>query len=231
MGIIYLITSPSGKNYVGQTTRTLHKRLWAHTNKNSGCVILANAIKKYGWENMTVRVLQEASNEELNELERRYILEYNCLAPNGMNCNSGGGVDRVYSKEFSLKRSIAVREKSNKLGHIMTTKSGKFRAQLAIMGKQLQVGTFQTEELAQKAINDMFEKYDPTKNNGDLPDTMGKNRRKHSGSVYFEKNTGKYRAKILINRKPMNCGTHINLKEGLETLNMFIEEQKQRGLL
>ena len=30
MGYIYILTSPSGKSYIGQTTRSIHKRLEEH---------------------------------------------------------------------------------------------------------------------------------------------------------------------------------------------------------
>lgn len=52
MGWIYMITSPSGKSYIGQTIRPIQTRLKEHrTGKSSDCVAIYNAIQKYGWEN------------------------------------------------------------------------------------------------------------------------------------------------------------------------------------
>ena len=49
MGFIYILTFPSMKSYVGQTTRTLAKRFAEHRQDDSNCVLLKRAIDKYGW--------------------------------------------------------------------------------------------------------------------------------------------------------------------------------------
>ena len=59
-GIIYKITSPSGKVYIGQTVKTLHKRKLRHTNTANNPndkrydTKIARAVRKYGnlliWE-------------------------------------------------------------------------------------------------------------------------------------------------------------------------------------
>ncbi len=44
MGFIYCITSPSGKKYIGQTTRDCTKRFKEHCKIPKSCIILENAI-------------------------------------------------------------------------------------------------------------------------------------------------------------------------------------------
>ncbi len=53
---IYMITSPRGKSYVGQTL-CFRKRMWAHRKVNSGCTAVSAAIQKYGLDNMKVVIL------------------------------------------------------------------------------------------------------------------------------------------------------------------------------
>lgn len=109
-GIIYKITNLiNGKVYIGQTTE---KRGFKGRYDYSGIGIervfnyhkhfkevgrsynshLYNAIKKYGFE--AFEVIEEFdigySKEELDELEIKYIKEFNCLNPNGYNDQIGG---------------------------------------------------------------------------------------------------------------------------------------------
>ena len=55
-GFIYFMRSPSGKAYVGQTTKSLKQRVLSHCY-NSGCRFLYKYIKKYGIENFHIDVL------------------------------------------------------------------------------------------------------------------------------------------------------------------------------
>lgn len=108
-GYIYKHTSPSGKSYIGQTTRNLPELRW---NKGRGylrnCKYLAKAIKKYGWKNFTHEILWEGefSNiEELNQLEEDYIIKFNTLSPNGYNLLSRG-TNHLLSNETKLRLSL-----------------------------------------------------------------------------------------------------------------------------
>ena len=51
MGCIYKLVSPSGKVYIGQTSRTFEKRFKEHCSGTSGGTIIEKALKKYGPEN------------------------------------------------------------------------------------------------------------------------------------------------------------------------------------
>lgn len=93
MGALYLVTSPSGKQYIGVTVRPLAVRMarhWADAAKGSDCA-LHRAARKYGVESMQARVLVEADCPKyLRLLERKAIRSFNTKAPNGYNLTDGG---------------------------------------------------------------------------------------------------------------------------------------------
>lgn len=98
MGIIYKITNPSGKIYVGKTY-DLRKRINCHkcSAKKNKNIILYNSIKKYGWGNHKLEVIEDLEDELLNEREIYWIKEldtYRHDNPNGMNMTKGGDGQR-----------------------------------------------------------------------------------------------------------------------------------------
>ena len=93
MGIIYKLTSPSGKIYIGQTTRSFQQRLKEHITQ-SGCVILSFALKKYGFENFEKEILITCDDDLLNIKEIEYIKLFNSLEPNGYNIRTGGSAGK-----------------------------------------------------------------------------------------------------------------------------------------
>ena len=96
-GDIYMITSPSGKSYVGQAVRYLPSgKIWgyikrwnSHMNEaknNKQCsVALDNAIVKYNFMNFKVTHLKICKIEDLNYWESYYVKEHNTFHPNGYN--------------------------------------------------------------------------------------------------------------------------------------------------
>ena len=89
-GIIY-----AGENlldhkiYVGQTVRSLKKRIQEHKfNKNS---LIGRALHKYGEENFVWVILEECdSREQMIDRERFWIKKLNSKYPNGYNLTDGG---------------------------------------------------------------------------------------------------------------------------------------------
>jgi len=110
MGYIYCITSPSSKQYIGQTKRKVTTRLREHKNKKSSCYAISNAIKKYGWEHMVVEILVECPNEELDKNEIECIELYRTLAPEGYNCTTGGESKKEYCDETRKKQSDGMKK-------------------------------------------------------------------------------------------------------------------------
>lgn len=135
MGYIYILTSPSGKSYIGQTFRSIEKRFEAHQQKSSNCVAIYRAIKKYGWGNFE-KDYYECSDEDLNFDEELLIREMETLAPDGYNLKTGGDSGR-HSEESRQKMS------ESRLGekNYMYGKTGE---------KHPSYGTKRSEETRQK---------------------------------------------------------------------------------
>lgn len=90
MGLIYVLQSPDGKMYVGQTRRELHVRLREHWNARGTAI--GQAIRRYGrWDpaSKTIvgfRVLAfPCRDDRLAEREARLIARLATLAPRGYN--------------------------------------------------------------------------------------------------------------------------------------------------
>lgn len=107
MFLIYKHTSPSGKSYIGQTNN-FNRRTNGHASINSPCRALKNAILKYGWDNFSHEILVDnLTLEQANELETKFILEFNTLSPNGYNLTTGGN-NKVASNETKKKISMSL---------------------------------------------------------------------------------------------------------------------------
>lgn len=117
--IIYKATNKVNKKvYIGQTTKTLEKRKKQHidrASKNiSKCRKFSSAIRKYGADNFTWEILDTASTqEELNELEDKYIKQYDSInRDKGYNLKTGG-IKPILSEETKRKIGDSQRGKLN----------------------------------------------------------------------------------------------------------------------
>ena len=111
MGVIYKITSPSGRVYVGKTKR-LKIRIWEYRwRSKKRKSIIHDSIKGYGWEAHTLEVIEEIADELLNEREIFWIKELNTFYRDnakGMNMTrggDGGGVSWMHNIERRKKQS------------------------------------------------------------------------------------------------------------------------------
>lgn len=94
MGVIYKITSPTGRAYIGKA-KDLRKRINSHkcASKKGLNILLHNSIRKYGWEAHVLEVIEEVDNSSLNDREVALIKEHNTYwidNPMGMNMTIGG---------------------------------------------------------------------------------------------------------------------------------------------
>lgn len=109
--LIYLITNKvNQKLYVGQTTLSPEVRWKGHLKvarsalRNSR---LAKAIRKYGTDNFSMRVIDRAnSQQELDSLEQKYILELSSMDPAVGYNGTIGGCGGVPTDETRKKISI-----------------------------------------------------------------------------------------------------------------------------
>lgn len=111
--VIYKLTSPEGKVYIGQT-RNLKARMSAHrAAARSGSTMLNLAVTRYGWVNFSKEVLAVYCGSDtqagLDDLEAHYIMKYNAIIA-GYNVAppNGGKVGNC---------AEAAGEKSASLGH------------------------------------------------------------------------------------------------------------------
>ena len=88
--VIYKITNNlNDKSYVGQTKQPLKNRIAQHRYHDD--LYIDRAIRKYGWENFFVEILEECETQEkLNEREKFWIAKFNTKCPNGYNLTDGG---------------------------------------------------------------------------------------------------------------------------------------------
>ena len=120
-GIIYRITNTvNGKCYIGQTIQGLEKRWCAHRNKakHKSNSHLHNAIRKYGPDVFVVELLEETTDEQLNDRERYWVAEFHPA----YNMTDGGEGGRP-SDDVRAKMSAAakVREMKRRNNRLMKT--------------------------------------------------------------------------------------------------------------
>lgn len=116
MGCLYLLTSPSGKGYVGITRGTLEDR-WAkheeHALGKRDAGALYAALRKYGPTSFQKRELVRCDSwRELQALERGAITAYRTFAPSGYNLTEGGeGSHGPRSDAARLRISLAQKKR------------------------------------------------------------------------------------------------------------------------
>lgn len=122
VGFIYKIIFPNGKHYIGQTIKSLEQRKKCHKecskNLNKTCY-LYNAIRKFKMEDSFELIEIDSTNilEELNEMEKKYIIEYNSYYQNGCGYNmthgGDGTIGYIFSDADKLKMSENIKKQKN----------------------------------------------------------------------------------------------------------------------
>jgi len=96
MGIIYKISNPNGRIYVGQTTKSAEQRIIQYRSKRKkyGKSLVLRSIAKYGWDAHIFEVIEDnVPKELLNEREIYWVKELKTYAAenlDGMNLTRGG---------------------------------------------------------------------------------------------------------------------------------------------
>jgi len=88
---IYCHTTPNGKRYIGQTSKTPEKR-WSNGNNYRSCRYFNRAISKYGWDNIKHEILCLCHSKKIaNLFESHYIKKFDSNNPmHGYNLTTGG---------------------------------------------------------------------------------------------------------------------------------------------
>lgn len=116
MKYIYLITSPIGKHYVGQSKVSYNRKKYWYSlleHKDTTDRKIVNAIKKYSWANMKFEVIErndDWTKQELDNREIYWIAHYNSVNL-GYNMTIGGdGVDSACARNNALKHHASMSE-------------------------------------------------------------------------------------------------------------------------
>lgn len=110
-GIYMVINLSNNKQYIGQSINIKHRFLANHQydfknpNNSSYNSKFYQALRKYGWDNFAVIILELCDKNKLDEREIYYIEKYNTFE-NGYNSTRGGQnwSPNIYSAEVELKR-------------------------------------------------------------------------------------------------------------------------------
>lgn len=105
---VYRHTSPSGKIYIGITSRTPKKR-WGHGCNYTGSKLFHRAIQKYGWDNIKHEIMFTGLLEsKAKHLEIDLIRHYKAL---GISYNITDGGDGIIGVPHTQKWLDAVRKR------------------------------------------------------------------------------------------------------------------------
>lgn len=107
--IVYLHTTPSGKRYVGITSKKPEQR-WLNGRGYLRNNHFWNAIKAYGWENISHEILESGlSREDAGIAEKKYISVFKSNDPlYGYNLTDGGEKGAHHTEESRKKLSKAM---------------------------------------------------------------------------------------------------------------------------
>lgn len=112
IGRVYIITNLiNNKKYVGITTQTIEKRFKQHIYARGGELFpISRAIKKYGKQHFTIKLIEELHNigeEELLSKESFYINKYSTLVDGGRGYNlmESDGKHLIFSQTTKKKMS------------------------------------------------------------------------------------------------------------------------------
>ena len=115
VALLYRLTSPSGRAYIG-ITNNVKKRWQEHANASrcgSKCA-LHLAIKKYGFENFTKEILVKSYLDYAKDLEVKAIIAYSTMVPAGYNMTAGGDgtVGYIFTEAQKQRMSLAQKGKT-----------------------------------------------------------------------------------------------------------------------
>jgi group I intron endonuclease len=108
--ILYKITNPSNKSYIGITKRfkvrmKQYEKGWSHSQK-----ALHASFEKYGFKNHKIEIIAQCQESVVDWTEQTLILIHNTYGENGLNLTKGGRFynlmgDKNINKNNSLSRT------------------------------------------------------------------------------------------------------------------------------
>jgi group I intron endonuclease len=105
--VIYKISSPKGKVYIGRT-KNFNGRMAEHKHNaltKKQTYPIHKAIRKYGWDNMIKEIICEVEPEKAQKLEEEFILAYDAVKK-GYNSTYGGGGGNMFKDNPELLEKL-----------------------------------------------------------------------------------------------------------------------------
>lgn len=123
---VYQHICPNGKSYFGITRVDPEKR-WANGHGYASNEYFQNAINKYGWKNITHKIIKTSlTKEEAMQMERDLIARYKTNSrDHGYNITSGGECTGKHSEETKQKISENRIGKGSRKGYHHTEEAKK----------------------------------------------------------------------------------------------------------
>ena len=123
IGIYMIINTMNNKKYIGQSVN-IKRRKSEHFTKHCNKMVISNAIFKHGKENFDFEILEECDESQLNELEIKYITEYETHVSLGKGYNQGKGGNGVRGEDHGMYGRKHSPESIQKMKDSMIGKSG-----------------------------------------------------------------------------------------------------------
>lgn len=213
-GIVYKLTCPEGKSYVGRTIQSFKKRMDGHVHGKGYCRALKEAINKHGFDNFEKEIVWEGGKDLVVEKEAYFIQHLNTMHPNGYNLSAGGGRGEHRSADtiqrmIKNQRELAKQRNGGLLGYIIENKSS-----WTVRSNRCWIGNFKSKEEALACQLDYTQ--DPDK----YHNTYSKQRAANGdgNGVYYVKNRNKWMVSPHINGKNVYMGVYENRQEACKVL-------------
>lgn len=111
--ILYKHTSPSGKVYIGITSKKANKR-WQNGAGYKPCIAFYKAIMKYGWNNIKHEILFDNLSKEMAEHLEILLIEHFKSLKMSYNITDGGGGYLGYSPSEKTRKLLSEASKRRK---------------------------------------------------------------------------------------------------------------------
>lgn len=139
MYVYKIINKQNGDSYIGKTSDKIEKRFKRHCYlARSGAIThLYSAIRKYGNENFTIELIEETTQEHLNDREKFWISELN-PEYNMTDGGDGGDISKSQSYlEYMKIRSELIRGQNNPFYGKKHTEEAKRKMSQKMSGRSI----------------------------------------------------------------------------------------------
>lgn len=150
---VYKLTCVStGKSYIG-LTRYLRVRKWVHSKGDRKCLLIGNAVKKYGWGKFEFVVLGTyATAADAAVAEQLFIRFYGTKKPNGYNICDGGEGALGRQQPEKQKRAVSAALRGRKAYWITPAHLERLRSASAVSLADPDKHAAWREKIRQKAF-------------------------------------------------------------------------------